>query len=54
MTPQERHNRKQQLEAKARRQKVVALRRQGYTVIQLAGLLGVTRQRVYAILRAER
>ena len=51
MTPQARYNAGLAREAAKRRKKVAAMRRTGMTLEQIGNVLGVTRQRVYAILR---
>ena len=51
MTPQERYNAGLAKEATKRRKRVAAMRRTGMTLEQIGDVLGVTRQRVYAILK---
>ena len=52
MTPHERHNRRQQAGAEKRRRKAQRLRDQGYSLVEIGRLFGVTRQRIWNLLNS--
>lgn len=54
MTPQERWNARLAREGAERRRKMERLRRQGYSLKQIADLYGVSRQRVWNVLNSDR